>query len=524
MCTVDGTPTGMPGTDCNDTDPNVNPRAVENCTNGVDDNCNMRVDFADDACVASNDTCAAATVVPPTGGTFNGSTRGLRDDYRLSCNPDGLYADAAYVITLTEPHDITAAINVSDPGAGIAIVSGCTAPISEVRCNATGEFGVDAPSVHARSLPAGTYYILVETGTPPGPFRLDVMISAPTTVPLEDACPTSDTAPAAVLTDGVPQTAHLSMLEDDHSLSCNDTSGGPGAPDAVYRFTLTAASDVRIVGTAVSGSTFVNLRRSPCSSSGSDLRCVPDFFGGSTTTVSQRNLMPGTYYVLVENDETQDVTVTLNVTSPPAPVVTYTMSEPAGLSFVDVCSMTSVRRVVLADADEEYAQIPETTGTPLVTIPFQVRYFGLLAAPPYSVNANGFIALDVTDGDPQPAFDIPDTPDPNFLIAGLWDDLTTRSTGVCYGVVGTAPNRQFVVEWNDAEEYFDDTQHLTFEVIINEAPAGSSNVIDIAYQQLVNFDSTFSFALGGIENEDGTGGISLGFDFFAPRYVRFTPH
>jgi len=38
--------------DCNDSDASVNPATAEDCTNGVDDNCDGRVDDADPACAA----------------------------------------------------------------------------------------------------------------------------------------------------------------------------------------------------------------------------------------------------------------------------------------------------------------------------------------------------------------------------------------------------------------------------------------------------------------------------------------
>jgi hypothetical protein len=107
------------------------------------------------------------------------------------------------------------------------------------------------------------------------------------------------------------------------------------------------------------------------------------------------------------------------------------------------------------------------------------------------------------------------------VLAPLWDDLILRASGVCYGVVDMAPNRKFVVEWNDTWDALDTASaHMTFELIINEAPAGQNNVVDFAYGTMARYTG---FPVIGVENDDGT----LATEFTSvPRsnaVLRFTP-
>ncbi len=62
-------------------------------------------------------------------------------------------------------------------------------------------------------------------------------------------------------------------------------------------------------------------------------------------------------------------------------------------------------------------------------------------------------------------------PKTNFVsfIAPLWDDLDPNSGdgGIYYGEVGTAPNREFIVEWRDVSHYGEDNGG-TFQVVFFE--------------------------------------------------------
>jgi hypothetical protein len=210
-----------------------------------------------------------------------------------------------------------------------------------------------------------------------------------------------------------------------------------------------------------------------------------------------------------------DVTVRATLTAP-TPVVTYTPSTPAGVAFVDVCAMTGVG-TALSALDDATVSIPVTG----ITIPFPLRMYGVDVTPPIAVSTNGWLSLSRTTTTALSG-SIPSPTEPNLTIAPLWTDLFSRTPGICYAVLGTAPNRQFVVEWNDEQECCGTmpTTHLTYEAVINEAPMGTNNTIDLVYQRI---DGMTRVPVAGIENDDGSIGVTIPGPFTAGRVVRFTP-
>jgi hypothetical protein len=76
-------------TDCDDSNAAVNPGAVENCTNGVDDNCNGLVDVQDPAAAGCATTSSACTDADGDGYATEGGTCGPvdSDDNNPAVNP-----------------------------------------------------------------------------------------------------------------------------------------------------------------------------------------------------------------------------------------------------------------------------------------------------------------------------------------------------------------------------------------------------------------------------------------------------
>jgi len=145
----------------------------------------------------------------------------------------------------------------------------------------------------------------------------------------------------------------------------------------------------------------------------------------------------------------------------------YTATDELVYSFVDI-SGSSGGSSLLAGTDD---------GTAVLTLPFLVRFYGQ----PYSlacVSTNGALYL-VTSAGECSGFegdfantDLTAAPVPNDrpAILPLWSDLTFQVSGagsVLYQTLGAAPNRRFVVQWNDAYPQ-GSANPVTFQVVLTE--------------------------------------------------------
>ncbi len=186
---------------------------------------------------------------------------------------------------------------------------------------------------------------------------------------------------------------------------------------------------------------------------------------------------------------------------------------PSSVTFVDACAATGAARVLVSIDD----------GSVPARLPFAFRYWAtdLPAASLVTVGSNGFIGMDGV-ASASLGGTIPSVTVPNALIAAHWTDIMTRATGVCVATVGTAPNRQFVVEWSDATYFMSvGTEHLTFEIVLTE----TTNTIDLIFQDMRSARS----GTVGVENQTGTagvGGCALGASTCVPatgQRARFVP-
>ena len=118
-------------------------------------------------------------------------------------------------------------------------------------------------------------------------------------------------------------------------------------------------------------------------------------------------------------------------------------------------------------------------GVAQITSPFSIP-FGGGSFTKLQVGSNGTISF--TDGS-SPFINnvIPGlTPVPVTLVAPFWQDLypvKDSAQNVFWAAVGTAPNRQLVVEWRDVRSFLchdDASATVTFEVVFSES---SSNVL-----------------------------------------------
>ncbi len=133
-----------------------------------------------------------------------------------------------------------------------------------------------------------------------------------------------------------------------------------------------------------------------------------------------------------------------------------------------------------------------------VPLPFPMSLYGHSYTTAF-VSTNGFLNFDrstwLSINSPLPNSGLPDA-----AVYPFWDDLVVdASASVRTALVGTAPNRRFVVEWNNVRLYDVPTARMTFEAILDE-----DGQIFLAYKTL----STGTLPRGGsatIGIEDGAG-------------------
>lgn len=159
------------------------------------------------------------------------------------------------------------------------------------------------------------------------------------------------------------------------------------------------------------------------------------------------------------------------------------------LSFVNACTLPGVTPV-LTNTDD---------GTSTATMPFAFRFYDVMTSSVW-FSSNGVVGFGTASSSYSNTC-LPSPGGPRPAIMAFWDDLATRATGVCAGTVGTAPNRQFVITWNDAQPLGDGASHMTFSVVLSEG----TNTVDIVYQTMTGSTrAQGDSATIGVQNSAGT--------------------
>jgi hypothetical protein len=179
-----------------------------------------------------------------------------------------------------------------------------------------------------------------------------------------------------------------------------------------------------------------------------------------------------------------------------APPTHYTVAAASAteVPFIDACAAAG-HTVVLPNADDSYTSVP---------LPFPFRYWAtdLAAGSPINVSSNGFMNMDGVMTYVYYSMSIPDPagPAPNSVIAPHWGDDHTSGMGMCIATIGSAPNRQWVIEWAHGYYCCSPGPDLTYEVILNE----NSGMIDMVFQTMTGGRAQ----LTGLEDPTGMMGIS----------------
>ncbi|MDB4930312.1 MAG: Tryptophan synthase alpha chain [Myxococcaceae bacterium] len=184
------------------------------------------------------------------------------------------------------------------------------------------------------------------------------------------------------------------------------------------------------------------------------------------------------------------------------------------LSWRDACAAPG-HQTALAGSDD---------GTTTGVLPFTFRFYGS----PFNtvgIATNGMISFVeptyVSANGTLPTGDVANT------LFAFWDDVRNRANGVCTALFGSAPDREYVVQWND--QYFAGSsasgpEHLTYQVVLTE----TANTLDVLYNQMMGGTrAEGDSATVGIQQGTGSSVDLVGFNRpgVTPtgRTIRWTP-
>jgi hypothetical protein len=133
----------------------------------------------------------------------------------------------------------------------------------------------------------------------------------------------------------------------------------------------------------------------------------------------------------------------------------------------------------------------------LVPIGFNFGFYGADYAELY-ITDNGFVSFAPVPSLTFQNQDIPDPTEPNNLIAPLWNDFDPSGGGaIYYETLGTAPDRRFIVQWDQLPQFFD-VDSNTFQCVLYE----STGCVEFRYG-LVTPEAFAGAYTIGVEDQPG---------------------
>ncbi|HEY0231423.1 MAG TPA: hypothetical protein VGC55_09240 [Dokdonella sp.] len=261
----------------------------------------------------------------------------------------------------------------------------------------------------------------------------------------------------------------------DYAFQVIGTAGTDGGGSGSLSLALTAAvdnGDPAQCGTsselAVNQGQTVNLCYTVTNHTGHALsyQTLSDTLGGNVFSLQQQPLDDGASarynrQIVAGPSSSGTITATWSAQDHQA---NYTYDDSGASRFVDIAATGTP----LGLADDASAD---------VAVPFPFDFYGT-ATNVLSISNNGGINIGApltTLGSGN--FGLPDLfNNSSSVILPLWDDFASSSGDVYYQTNGTAPDRQFIVEWADRVHFpvAQNTDGATFEVIINEADGSFS--------------------------------------------------
>ncbi len=131
--------------------------------------------------VMSNDSCGTAVLVPPTGGTYSGTTIGAFDDYHSTvCGTTADGPDVAFRLDLTASQSVTATTDGSTFDTVLMIFRDACVTGGDAYCDDDGGSGGGASAL-TRVMGPGTFFFVVDGYSPGsmGAYTFEITVAAP---------------------------------------------------------------------------------------------------------------------------------------------------------------------------------------------------------------------------------------------------------------------------------------------------------------------------------------------------------
>ncbi|MFI6478342.1 S8 family serine peptidase [Nonomuraea sp. NPDC050663] len=142
-----------------------------------------------------------------------------------------------------------------------------------------------------------------------------------------------------------------------------------------------------------------------------------------------------------------------------------------------------------------------------VTLPFAFPFYGV-AQTNALISTNGYLNMSGNDTVTGSNGTIPSTASPNNSVYAYWDDLVADAeSGIYTASSGTAPNRQFVVEWRNVKFYNATDLRISFSLILSENGSVSYRYASIDSERERGTSATI-----GVENATGTDALLYSYE------------
>lgn len=180
-------------------------------------------------------------------------------------------------------------------------------------------------------------------------------------------------------------------------------------------------------------------------------------------------------------------------TSVSAQVSVYTFSQ--SLSGTGYVPLTGTPTVAYAAPWDDYV----LGAAHQATLPFTFQYDGN----PYTqcyISPNGFITFGATQPLPATYTSLSTNTLYSGVISPFGTNLQSNGFAIVYDVVGTAPNREFVIQWTDVQRVSNPTGNYNFQIRLKEA----NNAVELIYGLCSTTSVTLQTVQVGLRGSNAT--------------------